>query len=108
MLQSLYNQTKDAGYIPKTEFVLHDVEKEQKENYLYYHSEKLAIACGLTKTPPGAPIQIMKNLPMCGDCHTTIKFICKIVGREIIVRLLRFFIITRMGSALLEIIGDAD
>ncbi|XP_057827674.2 pentatricopeptide repeat-containing protein At4g21065 [Cryptomeria japonica] len=86
MLKRLSRQMKDAGYVPNTDFVLHDVEKEQKENYLCYHSEKLAIAFGLIKTPPGAPIRIMKNIRVCGDCHMAIKLICKIVGREIIVR----------------------
>ncbi|KAH9322530.1 hypothetical protein KI387_017169 [Taxus chinensis] len=86
MLESLFRQMKYAGYVPNTDFVLHDVEKEQKEKYLCYHSEKLAIAFGLIKTPPGAPIRIMKNIRVCGDCHMAIKLICKIVGREIIVR----------------------
>jgi pentatricopeptide repeat protein len=86
MLQRLSNQMKDAGYVPNTDFVLHDIEKEQKENSLSHHSEKLAIAFGLIKTPPGAPIRIMKNLRVCGDCHIATKFISKIVCREIIVR----------------------
>eukprot|EP01018_Ginkgo_biloba_P003034 Gb_26694 [translate_table: standard] len=86
MLQSLVEQMKDAGYMPDTNFVLHDVEEEQKEQLIYYHSEKLALAFGLMSTPPESTIRIKKNLRVCGDCHTAVKFASKIVGREIIVR----------------------
>ncbi|PON49168.1 Tetratricopeptide-like helical domain containing protein [Trema orientale] len=37
-------------------------------------------------TPAGIPIVVMKNLRACTDCHTAIKFISKIVEREITVR----------------------
>jgi hypothetical protein len=86
MLDSLALQLKDGGYIPETQFVLHDVEDEEKEYILCGHSEKLAIAFGLIKTCPGIPIRITKNLRVCGDCHNVIKLISKVVGREIIVR----------------------
>eukprot|EP01018_Ginkgo_biloba_P008730 Gb_35202 [translate_table: standard] len=86
MLERLAKQMKDAGYVPDTNFVLHDVEEEQKEQVLCYHSEKLAIAFGLISTVPGTPIRISKNLRVCGDCHSATKFISKIVGREIVVR----------------------
>eukprot|EP01018_Ginkgo_biloba_P001986 Gb_13633 [translate_table: standard] len=85
-LRSLDWQMKKAGYIPDTNFVLHDVGDECKEEILSYHSEKLAIAFGLMRIPPGIPIRIVKNLRVCGDCHTATKFISKIVGREIVVR----------------------
>eukprot|EP01018_Ginkgo_biloba_P015181 Gb_08060 [translate_table: standard] len=85
-LESLDEPMKVAGYVPDTNFVLHDVEKEDKEHFLGYHSEKLAIAFGLISICPGTPIRITKNLRVCGDCHSAIKFISKIVGREIIVR----------------------
>jgi hypothetical protein len=51
-----------------------------------HHSEKLAIAFGLISTTPGSPLHISKNLQVCCDCHTSTKFITKIVGRAIIVR----------------------
>jgi pentatricopeptide repeat protein len=86
MLETLGEQMKEAGYVPMTDFVLHDVEEEVKENMLYSHSEKLAIAFGLINTRPGTPIWITKNLRVCGDCHSATKFISKIVSREIIVR----------------------
>eukprot|EP01018_Ginkgo_biloba_P026787 Gb_37517 [translate_table: standard] len=86
MLETLSGQMEQAGYLPNTDFVLHDVEDEMKEHVLYSHSEKLAIAFGLISTSPGTPIRITKNLRVCADCHSAIKFISKIVKREIIVR----------------------
>lgn len=85
-LEDLAGQMKKAGYVPNTNFVLHDLEEEEKESILCGHSEKLAIAFGLINTPPGTIIRITKNLRACGDCHTATKFISKIVGRDIIVR----------------------
>eukprot|EP01018_Ginkgo_biloba_P015274 Gb_41648 [translate_table: standard] len=86
MLDSLARQIKEAGYMPDTSFVLHDVEEEEKEHILCGHSERLAIAFGLISTCPGTSIHITKNLRVCGDCHTATKFISKIVDQEIIVR----------------------
>eukprot|EP01018_Ginkgo_biloba_P028329 Gb_03597 [translate_table: standard] len=85
-LESLAGQMKEAGYVPETNFVLQDVDEEEKEQILCCHSEKLAIAFGLINTCPGTPIRIIKNLRVCGDCHTATKYISKIVAREIIVR----------------------
>eukprot|EP01018_Ginkgo_biloba_P027654 Gb_41804 [translate_table: standard] len=85
-LDELTRQIKQAGYVPDMNFVLHDVEQEQKQHSLWYHSEKLAIAFGLISTPSQTSIRIMKNLRVCGDCHTATKFISKVVGREIVLR----------------------
>eukprot|EP01018_Ginkgo_biloba_P013180 Gb_21047 [translate_table: standard] len=85
-LESLSSQMKVAGYVPDTRFVLHDVEEEQKEQILYHHSEKLAIAYGLINTSHGTTIRVIKNLRVCSDCHSATKFISKIAAREIIVR----------------------
>jgi hypothetical protein len=41
------------GMYHNTEFVLHDVEEEEKVFHLCHHSEKLAIALGLIDTVPG-------------------------------------------------------
>eukprot|EP00253_Pinus_taeda_P001255 PITA_01255 len=85
-LDSLFGQMKEARYFPDRNFALHDVEEEQKEHILCHHSEKLALAFGLMHTTPGMPIRIVKNLRVCGDCHSAIKFMSKIVEREIVVR----------------------
>eukprot|EP01018_Ginkgo_biloba_P024036 Gb_18979 [translate_table: standard] len=85
-LGRLSGQMKEAGHVPDTRFVLNDIDDEQKEHILCLHSEKLAIAFGLINTPCGTPIRIIKNLRVCGDCHSATKFISKIVAREIVVR----------------------
>lgn len=86
MLSRLHLEMEERGYAPDLNFVLHDVEEEQKKEILGHHSEKLAIAFGLINTFTGTPIRVIKNLRVCGDCHTASKYISKIANREIIVR----------------------
>ncbi|KAF8387716.1 hypothetical protein HHK36_026370 [Tetracentron sinense] len=85
-VDEMLERIKSAGYVPDANGVLHDIDEEEKENPLYYHSEKLAIAFGLLKTKPGATIRISKNLRVCRDCHNASKIISKIFDREIVVR----------------------
>jgi len=78
---------KEAGYVPDTRWVLHNLEEEEeKEESLCFHSEKLAIAFGLISTPPGTRLVLTKNLRVCGDCHNATKFITKLTKRIIVVR----------------------
>lgn len=86
MLAKLRRDMNEAGYVPDTNFALYDLQEEEKISEVWYHSEKIALAYGLIAIPPGVPIRITKNLRICGDCHSAIKFISGIVGREIIVR----------------------
>jgi len=86
MLAKLRGEMKKAGYVPDTNLSLFDLEEEEKASEVWYHSEKIALAFGLITLPHGVPIRITKNLRICADCHSAIKFISKIVGREIIVR----------------------
>ncbi|CBI39966.3 unnamed protein product, partial [Vitis vinifera] len=74
------------GYIANLQFVLHDIDEDEKRDILCGHSERLAIAFGLLNTKPGTPLQVMKNLRVCEDCHTVTKYISKIVQRELLVR----------------------
>ncbi|KAK2631339.1 hypothetical protein EUGRSUZ_L03054 [Eucalyptus grandis] len=85
-LESLNMKLKELGYVPNKRFSLHDVKDEQKEESLFYHSERLAIAFALITTVEGSTLTVMKNLCICGDCHSAIKLIAKIVDHEIIVR----------------------
>uniref|UniRef100_A0A7N0U079 DYW domain-containing protein n=1 Tax=Kalanchoe fedtschenkoi TaxID=63787 RepID=A0A7N0U079_KALFE len=85
-VNELLTSIKQIGYVPDTSAVLHDVEDEHKDYYLSFHSEKLAVAYALLKTPPVAPIRIIKNLRICDDCHAAMKLIAKITERKIIVR----------------------
>lgn len=86
MLAEITKKLKLEGYVPRTENVFADIEEEEKENALSYHSEKIAIAFMLVNTAPGTPVRVVKNLRVCADCHLAIKLISKIYSREIVVR----------------------
>ncbi|XP_031103274.1 pentatricopeptide repeat-containing protein At4g21065-like isoform X2 [Ipomoea triloba] len=85
-LSHLRGEVELAGYVPDTDFVLHDVDEELKLESLFAHSEKLAIAFGLITTPEGTSISVIKNLRVCGDCHMFIKFVSLVTSRTIVVR----------------------
>ncbi|XP_049370835.1 pentatricopeptide repeat-containing protein At1g20230 [Solanum verrucosum] len=85
-LRKLSMDMKNSGVSHDTEFVLQDVEEQDKELILCGHSEKLAVVLGILNTNPGTPLRVIKNLRICGDCHTFIKFISSFEGREIYVR----------------------
>ncbi|PKI51421.1 hypothetical protein CRG98_028132 [Punica granatum] len=85
-LNKLAREMKALGYVPTTEFVLFDIEEEEKEHSLGWHSEKLAVAFALISTEDNEVIRVVKNLRVCGDCHEAMKLISRITGREIIVR----------------------
>ncbi|KAK1586865.1 hypothetical protein Q3G72_006907 [Acer saccharum] len=85
-LEELKKMIKEAGYVPDTSYALHDTDEEQKEQNLWDHSERVALAFGLINTPEGSTIRVFKNLRVCGDCHSVYKFISKIIRRRIILR----------------------
>ncbi|KAB1212133.1 hypothetical protein CJ030_MR5G004759 [Morella rubra] len=61
-LDELLVEMKRLGYRAESSFVLQDVEEEEKERILLYHSEKLAIAFAILSLSPTKPILITKNL----------------------------------------------
>ncbi|GMH15938.1 hypothetical protein Nepgr_017779 [Nepenthes gracilis] len=63
-----------------------DSKDDSKAEVFCGHSERLALAFGLINTAPGMPVWVTKNLYMCERCHNTMKFISKVVKREISVR----------------------
>ncbi|GAB2297110.1 hypothetical protein Dimus_031209 [Dionaea muscipula] len=85
-LEKLNLKMIEEGYRPDISSVLHDVEDSEKIHMLSRHSERLAIVFGLIFLPPGLPVRVVKNLRVCGDCHSATKFISKITQREILVR----------------------
>uniref|UniRef100_A0A0A9CJK2 DYW domain-containing protein n=1 Tax=Arundo donax TaxID=35708 RepID=A0A0A9CJK2_ARUDO len=85
-LNRLIRRINSLGYVPQTEFVLQDLGSEQKEDLLKHHSEKLAVAFGTMQAMEGKPIRIMKNLRICGDCHTFAKLVSKSERKMIIIR----------------------
>ncbi|XP_074267723.1 pentatricopeptide repeat-containing protein At4g21065 [Silene latifolia] len=86
MLSEITKLLRLEGYVPHTKNVLADIQEEEKETALSYHSEKIAIAFMLINTLPRTPITVIKNLRVCPDCHVAIKLISKIFDREIVVR----------------------
>lgn len=85
-LHLLIRKLMEEGYVPDTNFVLQDLEVEQKEDSLRYHSEKLAIVFGLMSLSREKTIRIKKNLRICGDCHIFAKLVAKVEHRVIVIR----------------------
>lgn len=85
-LNELMEQLKKFGYKAETEHDLHRVGESRKQELLRHHSEKLAFTMGLLFLPANAPIRIMKNLRICGDCHSFMKLASRFVQRDVIVR----------------------
>ncbi|KAL3813754.1 hypothetical protein ACJIZ3_015022 [Penstemon smallii] len=85
-LDKLFKEMHEMGFRGEIEHDLHDVEVSYKKELLKHHSEKLAFTFGLMCLPSHAPIRIMKNLRICGDCHSFMKVASSITNREIIVR----------------------
>ncbi|XP_059313448.1 pentatricopeptide repeat-containing protein At1g14470 isoform X2 [Lycium ferocissimum] len=86
VLAETEKKMRQAGYMADKSCVLKDVEEEEMEEMVGTHSEKLAVAFALLVTEPHSVIRVVKNLRICRDCHTAIKIISKLEGREIIVR----------------------
>lgn len=86
MLGEVNRRLRLAGYRANTKEVLYDIEEEEKEDAISWHSEKLAIAFGLIAMDEGVEMRIVKNLRVCWDCHDWTKFVSKIFDRKIVVR----------------------
>lgn len=86
-LDEIVARLETIGYVPNKSHLLQLVEEEDvKEQALFLHSEKLAIAFGLISTGQSQPIRIVKNLRVCGDCHSVAKLVSKLYDREILLR----------------------
>lgn len=85
-LLQLQAEMKKLGYMAEPDFVYQDVEDEEKEHILLCHSEKLAVAFGLISLNEKKHIFVTKNLRVCGDCHTALKFMTIITKRQITLR----------------------
>ncbi|XP_074301092.1 LOW QUALITY PROTEIN: pentatricopeptide repeat-containing protein At3g24000, mitochondrial-like [Silene latifolia] len=86
--ENISAKIKEIGYVPDTNQVLLFVDDREREVNLQHHSEKLALAFAILNTPPGSIIRIKKNIRMClsVDCHSAIKFVSRVIKREILVR----------------------
>ncbi|KAE8672553.1 Pentatricopeptide repeat-containing protein [Hibiscus syriacus] len=50
----------EGGYVPEVATVLHDVDEEEKEDLLSKHSEKLAVAFGMSRLRKGKVIRVIE------------------------------------------------
>lgn len=85
-LVEIAKKLRDEGYEADTGSVFHDIDDEEKEGAVSYHSERIAVAFGLMSTHAGKVIRVVKNLRTCDDCHTVMKLISKVYKREIVMR----------------------
>ncbi|KAJ8755951.1 hypothetical protein K2173_024496 [Erythroxylum novogranatense] len=85
-LVNMIDSLRVDGYTPNTCAVFHDIEEEEKENSVSYHSEKLAVAFAVLCFGERRTIRIMKNLRICHDCHRFMKHVSRKFNKEIVVR----------------------
>ncbi|CAA7401078.1 unnamed protein product [Spirodela intermedia] len=87
-LEEVRGKVRTLGYAPETAGnVLHDVLEEDKEEALWQHSERLALALGLAVAAGRAEeIRVVKNLRICGDCHAVAKLVSRAYGCVVVVR----------------------
>ncbi|KAL6575706.1 hypothetical protein OROHE_000842 [Orobanche hederae] len=97
-LDELGHRIAEAGYIPNTKYVLHNVAEKDKVDNLFNHSERLALGFALINKVSRKRIRIFKNLRTCGDCHEFIKFVFGTMNQEIVVRDTSRFHHFRSGS----------
>ncbi|KDP30920.1 hypothetical protein JCGZ_11296 [Jatropha curcas] len=84
-VDDLMKEISKHGYVPEKKTLLPDID-EQEQRVLSYHSEKLAIAFGLIKTPYWAPLQVVQGHRLCSDCHKAIKLISMVTKKDIVVK----------------------
>ncbi|KAL8261763.1 hypothetical protein R6Q59_025812 [Mikania micrantha] len=86
MIDEILSRLRIAGHVASRNEVFFDVEDEEKDKVLSYHSEKMAVAFGLISTAKGTVIRVVNNLRICGDCHNVMKLISNTFEREIVIR----------------------
>lgn len=85
-LDEVVEKVREVGYTPNTNCVLVDLTEDEKEEAVLWHSEKLALCCGLISREKQSSIRIIKNLRICEDCHNFMKMASNVFDREIIIR----------------------
>ncbi|EFJ24877.1 hypothetical protein SELMODRAFT_100511 [Selaginella moellendorffii] len=79
--------------------IAHNIGEEDKRGFvLCSHSERIAMACALVSSPPGATIRIGKNLRVCGDCHAVSAVASRMERRRIVCRDARRFHVFEGGK----------
>ncbi|XP_020248733.1 pentatricopeptide repeat-containing protein At1g20230-like [Asparagus officinalis] len=78
----LANTMVKRGYVPQNIIFCQEGEVDP---FSCYHTEKIAVCFGIISSRVQTTIRVSKNVRMCMDCHSSMKFISNIVEREIIV-----------------------
>ena len=67
----------DHGHKSDSSWITRGIDyDETPESILCGHSERLAIAFNLIQRPIPSPIQVTKNLRVCGDCRESFFCVC--------------------------------
>ena len=85
-LEEMMKRIEKLGYIEERPISSISEPKLNGSTVMSYHSEKLAVIYGILSLPASAPVRVMKNLRVCQDCHTLMKFLSRVEKREIILR----------------------
>ncbi|XP_050260862.1 pentatricopeptide repeat-containing protein At3g13880-like isoform X2 [Quercus robur] len=85
-LEEMMKRMEKLGYIEERPISSISEPKLKTSTVMNYHSEKLAVTYGILCLPASAPVRVMKNLRVCQDCHTMMKFLSRVEKREIILR----------------------
>nr|XP_023919649.1 pentatricopeptide repeat-containing protein At3g13880-like [Quercus suber] len=85
-LEEMMKRIEKLGYIEERPISSISEPKLNASTVMNYHSEKLAVTYGILSLPASAPVRVMKNLRVCQDCHTMMKFLSRVEKREIILR----------------------
>ncbi|XP_010033910.2 pentatricopeptide repeat-containing protein At1g15510, chloroplastic [Eucalyptus grandis] len=85
VIEGFYDKMKIDGFGGLDNSSIDKIEASRAEIFCG-HSERIAVAFGLINTAPGMPIRVTKNLYMCQSCHDIVKFISKVVRRQISIR----------------------
>ncbi|KAM7465739.1 hypothetical protein LguiB_013301 [Lonicera macranthoides] len=111
-LGEIIRRLRLACYVPYTNSQVfsgfskdNEDEQEEKEQALFFHSEKLVVCFGLMSTD-GASIYIFKNLRICQDFHSAMKIASAVYERDIVIRDRSRFHCFKQGSCSCTIIGN--
>ncbi|KAK9123931.1 hypothetical protein Sjap_013533 [Stephania japonica] len=86
-LEEVVKEIRTLGYVPDTKLVhTQRADEVSKQENILLHSEKLAVCFGLISLSPNKPIRVFKNIRVCNDCHSAMKYISTATSREIVLR----------------------
>ncbi|KAK6936185.1 Pentatricopeptide repeat [Dillenia turbinata] len=85
-LSEIEGKMEELGYVADKNHLLHNAEEEENGGVSLHHTEMKALAFGILSLPHGMPVQVVKSVRMCGDCHSACKFMSNFLERELVVK----------------------